>query len=45
MVAHSSEMKHDLKNRAVVTIVLVAVVDALAVVVVEANSVARIHGW
>jgi len=38
-------MKHDLKNREVVTIVLVAGGDAVAVVVVEANSVARVHGW
>jgi hypothetical protein len=38
-------MKHDLKNRAVFTIVLVAGADAVAVVVVEANSFARVHGW
>jgi hypothetical protein len=38
-------MKHELKNRAVVAIVLVAGGDAVAVVVVEANSVARVHPW
>jgi hypothetical protein len=38
-------VRHDLKNRAVVTIVLVAGGDAIVVVVVEAISFASVHGW